>query len=220
MRKTLTAIILALFGFAGLSTVNADYLIGAYVDSDLEVDTPFDNAFDDDANGWMIGYGWGTSHPWLSLELTYTEFGDSNYTFTDSYSYYIYDVNETYNTSYEGEALDFWLVARFTPFYITENRPLKIVPRLGLTAASSQGTLNYTQTVSSEGEVIGSNSASASDSDSGVGYAYGLGIEIGNVIPNVDVFVDYRKHEVEMVYLGERVDFDPSSWQLGLNWHF
>jgi opacity protein-like surface antigen len=53
-----------------------------------------------------------------------------------------------------------------------------------------------------------------------VGYVYGIGIEVANVINNVDVFVDYRKHEVDMAYIGQRVDFDPATIQVGLNYHF
>lgn len=211
MKKTLTAIILALFGFAGLSTANADYLIGSYVDSDLEADSPFNEVFDDDANGWMIGYGWDTPHSWLSLELTYTDFGDSSETLVFQDDYY----TETYNNTYEGEALDFWLVGRFSPFSIDDKRKVNIVPRVGLSAMHSRGTINYTAEY--KGTVY---SESLSADDSTIGYAYGLGLEVTNVLPNTDFFVDWRKHEGEMVYLGQVVDFDPSSIQAGINWHF
>ena len=188
--------------------------------SDQEVDAPFNQAFNDSASGFMIGYGWDTPHSWLSVEMTYTDFGDSDKTISDSYTYYDYDITETLNGKYEGKALDLWLVARFSPVNITKTRPLNIVPRVGLTAASSRGSLNYREVVSVEGDVMYDQSARVSASDSGIGYAYGIGLEVASVVKNVDIFVDWRKHEVEMVYAGQVVDFDPSSIQAGVNWHF
>ena len=197
----------------------ADYVTGAYVDTDLEVDQPFNQLMDDDANGFLIGYGW-TVKPWLAVEVTYTDFGDSSKTQAESYNVYKYTVTESLTGTYEGKALDLWLVGRFSPVSITKDRPLNIVPRLGLTAASSQGTLTYLQTVTLGGNVVYQDGLSVSESDSGVGYAYGIGLEVANVITNMDVYVDWRKHEVEMVFAGQRVDFDPSSIQAGINWHF
>lgn len=207
MKKLLIGIAALIFSVS----VHADYLTAAYVDSDLEVDTPFNQAFDDDANGFLIGYGWETAHPWLAIELTYTDFGDSNKTLFEDSGYY----TETYNNSYEGEALDLWLVGRFSPISIDSKRKVNIVPRVGLSAMHSRGTINYT--LEYKGNIY---SQSQSADDATIGYAYGLGIEITHVLPNTDFFIDWRKHEGEMVYLGHVVDFDPSSIQAGVNWHF
>jgi len=221
MKKITITFLLALFGFAAMASVEASpYITGAYVDTDLEVDAPFNQAFDDDANGFMLGFGWQTSHPWLAVELTYTDFGDSSKSISDSYVRGDYSITETFEGSYEGKAADLWLVGRFSPMNITENRPLNIVPRVGISAASSRAGINYNQTYSVEGEVVYSRNDRASVTDSGIGYAYGIGLEVANVLPGLDVFVDYRKHEVEMVYAGQVVDFDPSTYQLGVNYHF
>lgn len=205
MKKLLIATLFLFTGYA-----QADYLTAAYVDSDLEVDAPFNQLFDDDANGFLIGYGWDTLHPWLAVEITYTDFGDSN----NGAGYVENGYSESVNFQYEGQALDLWLVGRFSPFEITKDRPLYIVPRLGFAVAQSQGTFSYNYTTPTS-----SYSYSESDSDAGVGYAYGIGVEV-MATQNLGVFVDWRKHEVDMVYLGQKVDFDPSSVQLGLNWHF
>jgi len=221
MKKTAIGLLLVLFGFAAMASVKAaPYITGAYVDTDLEVDAPFNQAFNDDASGYMLGFGWQTSKPWLAVELTYTDFGDSSKAIVDTYVRDDYTSTETLTGTYEGKAADLWLVGRFSPINITDNRPLNIVPRVGITAASSRASINYNQTVTNEGEVIYSNSARASVTDSGIGYAYGIGLEVANVLPGMDVFIDYRKHEVEMVYAGQVVDFDPSTYQLGINYHF
>lgn len=212
------ALFLTLILFSGYAF--ADYFTAAYVDTDMEVDEPFNEVLDDSASGFLIGYGWETPHDWLFVEMTYTQFGDVDGSMTDTYKDWIYDVTETIQGEYEGQALDLWLVARFSPLNITKDRPLNIVPRVGITAASSQGTLKKRETGSVEGEVVYDDQYEVSDSTAGIGYAYGIGLEVANVVPNVDVFVDWRKHEVPMAYLGEKVDFDPSTIQAGLNWHF
>lgn len=189
MKQLFLSMILGLFAL----TAQADYFTAAYVHSDLEVDTPFNEVFDDDANGFLVGYGWQTAKPWLSIELTYTDFGDSDKSFYDG----------ELTTAYEGKAVDLWLVGRLSPFSITENRPLNIVPRVGLTAASSQASIE-----------------DISFSDTGVGYAYGIGLELANVVPSVDVYVDYRRYQVDMVYGYQAVTFDPATINAGLTWHF
>lgn len=219
MKRTFVSILLALFAFAGMSAANADYLTGAYVDTDLEVDSPFNDILDDDANGFLIGYGWETPHSWLFVEMTYTEFGDSDNSQSETYEGKYYTVTETLTGEYEGRAIDLWLVGRFSPFSITEKRPINIVPRVGLTTAQSFASLKYNATYD-DGEVVRNQGYEIEADDTGVGFAYGIGLEVANVIPNIDVYLDYRKHEVEMVYANERVDFDPSTYQLGINWHF
>lgn len=219
MKRTLTSILLALFAFAGMSAANADYFTAAYVDSDLNVDSPYNTYLDDDANGFLIGYGWETPHSWLFVEMAYTDFGDSSETTSATQQFDRYTLSETLKGNYEGRAIDLMLVGRFSPFDLTRNRPIYVVPRVGLTTAQSFADLEYTQTYN-DGEVSRTNTAKVSADDTGVGYMYGIGLEVANVIQDVDVYLDWRQHEVEMVYLGERVDFDPTTYQLGINWHF
>lgn len=219
MKRTFVSIMVALFAFAGMSAAKADYVTAAYVDSDLNVDSPFDQLLDDDANGFMVGYGWETPHSWLFIEVAYTDFGDSDNTLSSTYQGESYTLTETLNGEYEGRAIDLMLVGKFRLFSVTEKRPFLIVPRIGFTTAQSFANLEYSQTYN-DGEVSRTNGYEVDADDTGVGYMYGIGLEVGNVIQNMDIFLDWRQHEVEMVYAGQRLDFDPSSLQLGLNWHF
>ena len=82
----------------------ADYVTGAYVDTDLEVDAPFNGVYDDEANGFMVGYGWATPHKWLFVELSYTDFGDSDNTISDTYENKYLKITETVQGEYEGNA--------------------------------------------------------------------------------------------------------------------
>lgn len=208
-----TSIFIAcMLAFTTLTPANAEQYAGvAYVATDYEIDTPFNEVLTDDTTtGLSIFYGHVTSRPWLFWEVDYTDFGDTDSTYTDGNKY----VTLTEKYEYNAKALSLWAVGKYGVLNIN-NKPLKVVGRVGASVVDATGrgslTVDYTEGPTYKLE--------ANDSDTGVGLAYGIGLEY-NVYSNLIVSADWRKRDVDLTLYNENLTFDASTYQVGLAWAF
>lgn len=210
-------IIAALGLMLAFSAHAVDYVKLGYVDTDLNVDAPFDASFGDDANGLTLRLGHGLNS-WLALELGYTDYGDSNESTTTSNdcAESLRCVPSTHKEqfTYEGRSLGLYAVGgKSDLFTIREKVDIGAYAKVGIVVAQSEAELRF-----SGENYYGTYDEDVHVDDTGVGTGYGLGVTVG--LSNFGAFVEWNKVDVPMVYAGEDVSFDPETIVAGISYAF
>lgn len=179
--------LLALILFALVATVDAHSFVRvAYVDTDMNIDAPFNAVLTDDSTSGMsfeVGHSF-VSVPWLWSSLEYTEFGDVN----------------GGGVNYDAKGLTFWTIGERELFHVF-GKPLHGNLRLGV---------NVLQSTASFGGLA------FDDTGLGMAYGAGLRLDIvGDLSVTLDyrkydadvAYLLPAKLDPATVQLGLRLDF-------------
>ncbi len=136
------------------------------------------------------------------VELEYTDFGDEDLSFNDSYTKCIFiwckDFSDDYMSNFQAYGVTGWVV--YDVFTVGEKRPLSVNIRGGFSRASMKASVN---------------DASVKDSDAGV--AYGIGVD-WNVWRSLSLNGSWEQHN--FVFDNAEFDYRPALSKLGVTWQF
>ena len=158
--------------------------------------------FDDRDNAVALAVGKHVTDD-LRIELEYTDFGDANLSFNDSYTKCIFhwckDFSDDYMTDFEAYGVTGWVVYDVYSFNIAENYPLSFHVRGGFSRGTMKGTVN--------GETI-------KDSDGGIAYGGGLDLKVWK---ELSINASWEQHSF---VFDNDFDYEPKVAKLGVTWQF
>ncbi len=162
------------------------------------------NLFDDRDRAAAIAIGKRVSDN-FRVELEYTDFGNTSLAFNDEYetclfkTFFCHDFNDEYMTDFEAYGVTGWVVYDVFRADVSENMPLSLNVRGGISRGSMKAMVN---------------DASVNDSDAGV--AYGLGLDL-SVMENLTINASWEQHNF---VFDNDFDYNPKVAKLGATWQF